>query len=226
MARAEEGGQAAKALNDKAMAEFGLGDYGPAAEHYEAAFRLKPDGALLYNAAQSHRLAGNKKRALELYRSFVRLYGAKNSLAPDARRRIGELERTMGDEDKHAPAAGPTPGPTPARTTGSGAAPPTSAGTAAGSPATPGPAQTPSAATRAIGPTPTPMPTSMNLSASAAPPPETSLVSAGPAPPTRSILASPWLWAGVGAAVAGAVILLVVLNPSYPSPTFGQTAGN
>lgn len=45
-----------------------------AADNYEKAFALKPDPALLYNAAQAHQLAGNKQRALELYQSYLRMY--------------------------------------------------------------------------------------------------------------------------------------------------------
>ena len=46
-----------------------------AADNYEKAFALKPDPAVLYNAAQAHRLAGNKQRALDLYQSYLRMYG-------------------------------------------------------------------------------------------------------------------------------------------------------
>ena len=52
-----------------------LAHYAEAAESYEKAFALKPDAAVLYNAAQAHRLGGNKERALELYQSYLCLYG-------------------------------------------------------------------------------------------------------------------------------------------------------
>jgi hypothetical protein len=214
-ARADEGDQRAKALNDQAMAEFGLGDYAPAAEHYEAAFRLKPDGALLYNAAQSHRMAGNKKRALDLYRNFVRLYGSKHPLAAEAKRRVADLERAIADDDKAAPAA-------------------------AAVPATHGPPAPPLPPVAAVTPAPAAPPanavsTPVNLAASPpslnAPPPTTStpeshLVSQEPAAAAPSLLTNPWLWTGVGAAIVGAVVLLVVLNPSYPNASFGQATGN
>ena len=44
---------------------------------YEKAFELRPDPAILYNAAQAHRLGGNKTRALDLYQSLLKLYGNK-----------------------------------------------------------------------------------------------------------------------------------------------------
>lgn len=64
----------AKMFYDKATAAFALGQYLEAAENYEQAFRLKPDPALLYNTAQAYRLGGNNKRALELYRSYMRVF--------------------------------------------------------------------------------------------------------------------------------------------------------
>ena len=72
--RAATSSKDARRVYDEATAAFGLGRYAEAAEKYEAAFSLRPDPALLYNAAQSYRLAGNKARALELYRNYVRLY--------------------------------------------------------------------------------------------------------------------------------------------------------
>ncbi|HEY6475551.1 MAG TPA: tetratricopeptide repeat protein, partial [Polyangia bacterium] len=65
---------AARKAYEEATAAFGLGRYAEAADRYEKAFSLHPDPALLYNAAQAFRLAGNSKRALELYRNYLRLY--------------------------------------------------------------------------------------------------------------------------------------------------------
>ena len=67
-----------------------------AAAKYEAAFALRPDPALLYNAAQSHRLAGNKPRALELYRDYVRLY-PDGASAEDARGHVSALKKVVED---------------------------------------------------------------------------------------------------------------------------------
>ena len=77
---------------DRATAAFGLGKYAEAAAEYEAAFRLRPDPALLYNCAQSYRLAGDRPRAIELYRNYLRLYGDAPN-AEDARKHLGNLER-------------------------------------------------------------------------------------------------------------------------------------
>ena len=71
---AEQKKTEARRLYDEATAAFGVGNYAEAAEKYEASFKLHPDAALLYNAAQAYRMAGNPARALQLYRNFVRLY--------------------------------------------------------------------------------------------------------------------------------------------------------
>src|SRR5438876_12391154 len=73
--RAEAGNiEEARAYVEKATAEYALNKYAAAAENFEKAFELKPDPALLYNAAQSYRLAGKTERALALYESFLRVY--------------------------------------------------------------------------------------------------------------------------------------------------------
>jgi tetratricopeptide (TPR) repeat protein len=84
----------ARVLNDRATAAFALGRFSEAAEQFEKAFELKPDPALLYNAAQAHRLAGNKERALVLYQSYLRVYGNKDKrVEVDAR--IRELKEAI-----------------------------------------------------------------------------------------------------------------------------------
>src|SRR3954454_8996084 len=43
-----------------------------AIREFEAAYELKNDPALLYNLAQSHRLAGNSDQALYFYRTYLK----------------------------------------------------------------------------------------------------------------------------------------------------------
>ena len=74
--RAEAGkAEEARDYLDRANGAFALNHFVEAADNYEKAFALKPDPAVLYNAAQAHRLAGNKQRALDLYQSYLRMYG-------------------------------------------------------------------------------------------------------------------------------------------------------
>jgi tetratricopeptide (TPR) repeat protein len=83
--------QKAKIAYKRATAQFGIGNYAEAAVAYEEAFTLKPDPALLFNAAQAYRLAGNRERAIKLYRNYLRLY-SEGSAAPEARKHMETLE--------------------------------------------------------------------------------------------------------------------------------------
>jgi tetratricopeptide (TPR) repeat protein len=56
----------------KGTAFYDLGRYPEAIHEFEAAYELKNDPALLYNLAQSYRLAGNAEQALHFYRTYLR----------------------------------------------------------------------------------------------------------------------------------------------------------
>jgi tetratricopeptide (TPR) repeat protein len=100
----------AKEHYKRGTAAYALGKYAEAATQYEAAFELSPDPALLYNAAQAHRIAGNKQRALTLYQSYLRMYGPQAENRDDVQRHIDELKRAIDVEDraKNSPPTGPT----------------------------------------------------------------------------------------------------------------------
>ena len=68
-----------------------------AADLFEKAFELKQDPAILYNAAQAHRLAGDKKKALVLYQNFLRLFGEQENRA-EVEKRIVELKAAIEAE--------------------------------------------------------------------------------------------------------------------------------
>lgn len=97
-----------KELFDRGSALYALGRYGEAAPLFERAFELKPDPALLYNAAQAYRFNGNKQRALTLYRNYYRLYGDQIQNSDDAKRQIEQLEQAIAVDEraKAAPPAG------------------------------------------------------------------------------------------------------------------------
>jgi tetratricopeptide (TPR) repeat protein len=96
----------ARAAYTHGEAAFALGKYSEAATLFEHAFELRPDPAILYNAAQAHRLAGNRQRALLLYRNYLRIYGSRAINREEIESRIVELEREPRPE---APAAPPPP---------------------------------------------------------------------------------------------------------------------
>jgi len=188
----------AKAHYQKATAHFAVGEYHDAAVEYEEAFKLKQDPALLYNAAQSFRLAGDNQKALLLYGNIVKLYPA-TQYAADSKERIAKLKA----EPATAPGASPaTPAPAPPPP----AAPMAPITTTAPPVAPPPPAATP------VPPAPAPAP---------AP-----LVST-PAPAAAADTSPPvykrwWFWTAAGAVVAAGVITAVALSSGGSSGSWNN----
>jgi tetratricopeptide (TPR) repeat protein len=89
----------AKAHYERATAHFAVGEFAKAADEYQEAYKLKPDPALLYNAAQSYRLSGNNDRALILYRNYVQLYPNEPNV-DDVRNQIAKLKDAIAAQDK------------------------------------------------------------------------------------------------------------------------------
>jgi tetratricopeptide (TPR) repeat protein len=189
----------ARRLYDEATAAFGVGNYAEAAEKYEGSFKVHPDAALLYNAAQAYRLAGNQPRALQLYRNFLRIYG-DNPRAEDARNHVAALEKAIAEGGK--PGTAPAPGTTaPAASAAAPAAPV---------------APLPAPGLNAPPPQPEQPPALLERQAAA---PASAGDEASP-----SLVRRPWFWVAVGAAVLGGTValLLVTRGDSYPDPTLGR----
>src|SRR5262249_8068504 len=64
----------AHSLLEEANAHFAVGEFAQAAQKFEAAYKLRPHPALLYDAAQATRLNGNNAKALVLYRNYLQFY--------------------------------------------------------------------------------------------------------------------------------------------------------
>ena len=217
----------AKTCYEKGLAAYALADYAVAADWYEKSFRLRPDPALLYNAAQAHRLAGNKERAVVLYQSYLRVFGHQVKNIAEVSRHIDELQRAIRAE-REAVSAPPLA--------------PATIGHTKGKPR-PRPAPQVEMETRTERPLPlvaTP-PTEPPPAAATAPatqgPPVSREPTAAPAPTrtaqeltqtpveSRSTI-KPWVWG----LVAGAVVVVAVavglgvglgVQPRGPSVTFG-----
>jgi tetratricopeptide (TPR) repeat protein len=86
--------EGAKAHFKKGLAAYALARYEEAAREYEAAFDADPQAPLLYDAAQAHRLAGNKERALLLYQNYLRLFPDAPDQA-DVRRLIETVRKAV-----------------------------------------------------------------------------------------------------------------------------------
>jgi tetratricopeptide (TPR) repeat protein len=202
----------ARAYFDKATAAFALGHYPVAADNFEKAFELKPDPALLYNAAQAHRLAGNKERAVTLYQNYLRLY-SKAVRRSEVETRVEELKKAI-ERDRQLATSPPT-------TTMPSALPP---GPPASEPAVaPAPVATAPAAVAPVAPPakPAPLPAAIDTRPSAA------VLVAKPEPAEtekKSLFQKPLFWGAVGGVVAAAVVVVLVValgGPKDPSPSLG-----
>lgn len=97
----------AKALYRKGEVQFNLGHYPEALKLFEEAYTVKQIPALLYNIAQSHRLAGNLAGAVATYNAFLRT-SPNSPNAPVAREKVAELERLLRaqNDSRTAPPTG------------------------------------------------------------------------------------------------------------------------
>jgi tetratricopeptide (TPR) repeat protein len=189
----------AKAHYSKATAHYAVGEYKEAAGEYEAAFKLRQDPALLYNAAQSHRLAGDNPRALLLYKNLVKLYPS-TKYATEAKDRIERLEQAV--------ATSQSPPNSPAPIDGAGAPPAAAApppGAASGAPATGSPPPVAMPPARA---TTNPAPGATLATAPTPSAPSTGQTEAAP------VYKRWWFWAAAGGLVAAGVITAIALSGS------------
>jgi tetratricopeptide (TPR) repeat protein len=86
---------------------YNLGHYAEAAREFEAAYEIKDDPALLFNIGQANRQAGESKKALLAYRSYLRnIPEAPNRKLVETT--IAELQTQIEREQKvEAPAPPP-----------------------------------------------------------------------------------------------------------------------
>lgn len=197
----------ARAYHDKAKAAFALEKYPQAAEAFERAFELKPDAAILYNAALSHRLAGNKERALGLYQNYLRVFGHVGKWM-EVETRIDELKKAIAQD--HAVATSP----------------PTTTEPLKGETPEHKPVEPPGNDVR---PLPAPHPVTAAPAEPAAPVLVARPTAAGD-DESRPLTSRPLFWVGVGAGVAAivTVVLVVALSGTKdPMASLGTfTAGN
>jgi len=82
----------------KGTSYYDLGKYDDAIKEFEAAYEIKNDPALLYNLAQSNRLAGNSDQALHFYRTYLR-YVPKAANRAEIESRIAQLEQLVAQKN-------------------------------------------------------------------------------------------------------------------------------
>src|SRR5579859_4449775 len=76
----------ARAHFEMGRAHFNLGEYDAAVREFEEGYRLKPQPLFLYNLGNAARRAGQKRKALEMFRRYLRE-------RPDAGERHEVLQR-------------------------------------------------------------------------------------------------------------------------------------
>src|SRR5581483_4917977 len=84
---------------DRAQTHFAVGEFTQAGDEYLEAYKLKPDAALLYNAAQSYRLGGNQEKALVLYKNYVTFYRSQPNMA-EVKVQIAKLQEAIAAAEK------------------------------------------------------------------------------------------------------------------------------
>jgi tetratricopeptide (TPR) repeat protein len=195
----------ARNLAQEATTHYAVGEFAQSAEKYQAAYKLKPDPALLYNAAQAYRMAGNNDKALLLYKNYVMFYPNEKNV-PNVQQQITKLQEAIAAQHKAQ-----TQPPTTTEPPSTGAvAPPAPSAIAAAPPAATAPPATepPASPPPAAEPPPPAAPPAASLVA--APPPATSA--------DQPIYKKWWLWTAVGVVVLGGVITAIALSSGSSSP--------
>jgi tetratricopeptide (TPR) repeat protein len=226
----------ARAYVEKATAAYALNKYAAAAENFEKAFELKPDPALLYNAAQSYRLAGNKERALALYESYLRVY-PKEKKRSEIEAHIKQL-KTAIEHDREA--ANAPPFTTDPVTMGGGdsrnahTAPPPSQVLV--KPIPPAPIAPPPPAPAPVTPIASatePPPASPSSPPPLAPPPASPAVvltqGASDGQSKEPLTHKTWFWVAIGGGVVAATVVVILLASGGSNPasaSLGRVSGN
>ena len=193
-ARADDA-QVAREHFQKGTSYYDLGRYADAIREFEAAYEIKNDPALLYNLAQSHRLAGNSEQALHFYRTYLRRM-PKAPNRTEIEGRITQLEQVVAQKGNSQTAP-------PNVTTPPGGTTPPPGGTETTPPAntTPG-TTTPPLTTPAETPPTTTMPPGTTA---------TAVISTAPSPEAVNPRAKRYERNGIGGVAAGGVLVLIGL---------------
>ncbi|MDB4971011.1 MAG: hypothetical protein JWN44_6700 [Myxococcales bacterium] len=81
----------ARAHYDKAVNHFNAAEYVAAADEFQAVYRIVSQPALLYDAGQAMRLAGEKARAVELYQTYLKVAPPEAAQRPEVEKRLKDL---------------------------------------------------------------------------------------------------------------------------------------
>jgi tetratricopeptide (TPR) repeat protein len=104
----------AEALFREAQVAYEAERYPEAIRGYQAAYDVVPIPAFLFNIAQAHRLSGEPRAALAMYRRFLAI-APEHVLSADARRFAAQLEQSLPPEPVAPPVVTLAPAPVTAR---------------------------------------------------------------------------------------------------------------
>jgi len=99
MASADER-NAAREHYARGTTAFDLGQFDDAVREYTEAYKLRDDPALLYNIAQSNRLAGHKLESLHFYKIYLTKV-PRTPMREEVLAKIAELQKAV-EQEKHA----------------------------------------------------------------------------------------------------------------------------
>jgi hypothetical protein len=201
----------AKKHYEEGTKAFNLGEYPRAIAEFKATYNAKPDPLLLYNIAQSYRLAGDASQALFFYKSFLRnMPDASNRKEVEGR--VKTLEKQVAEQKKD-PSTAPPPVIVPSLPLSLPSASPPGPGTESGSVSPPAAASShrPETGSNALAAPESPRTITVAPSPpqpSPAPIVDVTTTPAEPAPePSRPIYRRWWFWAGT----VGAVVIVGAL---------------
>jgi len=223
----------AKRHYEEGTKAFNLGEFPRAISEFKAAYNAKAEPLLLYNIAQSYRLAGDPTQAVFFYKSFLRNMPAASN-RKDVEGQIRKLEKQI-DQSKREPA--PTLlGPVPALAAPNSSVPSTGSTPKPAAAAASEPAATPTASAAAkpmtetapgppSAPTRSEPPSSAALRLDSPPPPAiVELTMPEPARPEapRPIYKKWWFWAGAAGVIVIVGGLVAAAAKKAPDTTLGN----
>jgi tetratricopeptide (TPR) repeat protein len=104
----EDPKQEAKARYTTGQSHYNLNEFQDALREFKEAYRLYPDPAFLFNAAQCERQLGHSEEAIQFYRSYLR-NAPKAPNRQEVEHRIEELQGNLEAKKAAAPAVVETP---------------------------------------------------------------------------------------------------------------------
>jgi len=102
VAAQDKGAEAAK-LFEQGSHAFERNEFAAAAMAFEAAHKLLPHGATIYNAALAWDATAEKARAADAFLEAITFGGLTDTQLADASRKLKNLERTLGRVEMRAP---------------------------------------------------------------------------------------------------------------------------